>query len=345
MPVEVVDYDPAWPGRFAALRQLLVDTLGDAVVAIEHVGSTSVPGLAARPIIDIDLVLADYSSAHELRPALEAAGFRRAIYGDLADRQFYVRDEDGRRTCHLALTYLDSDTWRSHRALLDRLTADPEARREYAELKERLAVERDDPEAYTDAKTEVVERLAGHGWRRPPDRDPLVSRRLLLAAGVALVAALAGATGVSYYSESSRGADGLPDHRNVRAADLGSRPEAKLFFPGSSVVHAIRSDQGMDPGDPAGTPARIETLLVTPASPEAVQTWYGDNLRAAGWRAAPANPAGEAPGGEVDLEWRRGSREFFDLKLYLDGSSRGGLGPTVKGLVYRVAYLVGTGRQ
>ena len=340
MPVVVVDYETAWPERFDAIRRLLVETLGDAAVAIEHVGSTSVPGMAARPIIDVDVALADYSSAHELRPALEAAGFRRSLAGDLADRQFYIRDESGRRS-HLSLTYLDSETWLSHQALRDRLLADPEARREYSELKKRLAAGHADAGAYTVAKTEVIQRLAGQGWRKRPPAQPLISRRRLLVGGVALLALVGVGVGVAYYSENSRGADGLPDHRPIRAADLATRPEAKLFYPGSTLVQSIRVDQSADPNNPASMPAKIDTLLATAGQPEVLQEWYGQNLPAAGWRAAPS--VGGATG-EVDLEWRRGAREFFVLKVYVERAALGGVGEGVSGLLYRVEYLVGTGR-
>jgi GrpB-like predicted nucleotidyltransferase (UPF0157 family) len=343
--VVVVEYDPAWPGSFDAFRRLLADTLGPAAVAIAHVGSTAVPGLAAQPIIDIDAAVADYSSAHELREALESAGFKRALDGDLRDRQFYTREEAGQGTCHLSLTYLDSETWLSHRALRDRLLADPEARREYGELKRRLAARRLDPKAYSAAKTEVIERLAGAGWRRPPRRQPIVSRRLLVAGGLAVLALLAATAGVAYYSETSRGPDGLPDHRPIRATDLAPRAEAKLFYPGSTVVASSRWDQSADPSNPASAPARIETLLATVAPATTVRGWYVDRLSAAGWQAAPSNPSGDPGNGELDLEWSRGSREYIDLRLNLDRTSLGSAGSGVVGQLYRVIYLVGTGRR
>jgi GrpB-like predicted nucleotidyltransferase (UPF0157 family) len=335
-PVVVVDYDDSWPQQYEELRELLAATLGPAAVAIEHVGSTAVPGLAAKPIIDIDVALADYSSAHELRPALEAAGFRRTVAGDFHDRQWYVREEGDRRVCHLSLTYLDSETWLSHRALLDRLRADPAARREYADLKKRLAAANLDPEAYTMAKTEVVERLAGSGWRKKP-RQPLVSRRLLVIGGAALIAVVGAIVAVAYISETSRGADGLPDHRPVRAADLAIRPEAKLFYPGSAVVESTRADQGSDPSNPASGPAKIDTLLAVPATAEAIKAWYSQRLAAAGWRLSSSSLTAEVPAEEVDTEWRRGTREYFDLRLYAEGAALGSQS-------YRVVYLAGTGR-
>lgn len=74
--IVIEDYDPAWVDRFAAASSALRDALGDLIIDVEHVGSTSVPGLAAKPIIDIDLLVAD--TADELRyvPALEALGYR-----------------------------------------------------------------------------------------------------------------------------------------------------------------------------------------------------------------------------------------------------------------------------
>jgi GrpB-like predicted nucleotidyltransferase (UPF0157 family) len=340
----VTDYDPAWPDRFDAIRSLLAETLAPAAVAIEHVGGTAVPGLAARPIIDVDVALADYSGAHELRGALESAGFRRALAGDLPDRQFYVREEAGRRTCHLSLTYLESETWLSHQALRHRLLTDPEALREYRDLKRRLGAEPLDAEAYARGKREVVERLAGSAWRKPPALQPAISRRLLLVGGLLLLALVGGTAGVAYYSDTSRGSDGLPDHRAVRAADLVSRPEAKLFYPGSTVVQSARSDQSSDPSNPASAPAKIDTLLATAVSSGAVRDWYAERLAAGGWQVAPSNPTGEPAAGEVDLEWRRSPREFFDLRLNLDRALLGGLGSAVNGLLYRVVYLVGTGR-
>lgn len=73
--IEVVDYDPGWPATYDLLRDRIEGALGEVVLGIEHVGSTSVPGLAAKPVIDIDLTVADPADEGSYVPALEAIGY------------------------------------------------------------------------------------------------------------------------------------------------------------------------------------------------------------------------------------------------------------------------------
>ena len=77
--IEVVDPDPAWPAQFEELAARIREALGDAALSVEHVGSTSVPGLAAKPVIDIDLTVADSSDEAAWVPPLEAVGFEPVI--------------------------------------------------------------------------------------------------------------------------------------------------------------------------------------------------------------------------------------------------------------------------
>jgi GrpB-like predicted nucleotidyltransferase (UPF0157 family) len=79
--VVVVDYDPAWPATFARLRERVVEVLGPLAVAVEHVGSTAVPGLAAKPIVDLDVVIADRGDLPEVVRRLRPLGYRHE--GDL----------------------------------------------------------------------------------------------------------------------------------------------------------------------------------------------------------------------------------------------------------------------
>jgi GrpB-like predicted nucleotidyltransferase (UPF0157 family) len=77
--IEVVDYDPVWPQLFQAEATRVRGALGAAALSVEHVGSTSVPGLAAKPVIDINLTVADSADEGAYAPALEAAGYRLAV--------------------------------------------------------------------------------------------------------------------------------------------------------------------------------------------------------------------------------------------------------------------------
>ena len=74
-PINLVEYDPGWPEQFAREAQRIRAALGPRAIRIEHVGSTSIPGLVAKPIIDIDLVVADSSDEPSYVPALEATGY------------------------------------------------------------------------------------------------------------------------------------------------------------------------------------------------------------------------------------------------------------------------------
>src|SRR5688500_5368334 len=74
-PVLLVEYDPAWPDLFEREAERIRAALGESALQIEHVGSTAVPGLAAKPIIDINLVVADSTDEDAYVPALEAAGY------------------------------------------------------------------------------------------------------------------------------------------------------------------------------------------------------------------------------------------------------------------------------
>jgi len=78
-PIEVVPYDDVWPNRYELVANRIREALGDGVLAIDHVGSTAVPGLPAKPVIDIDLTVADSATEAHYVPALEAAGFQLVI--------------------------------------------------------------------------------------------------------------------------------------------------------------------------------------------------------------------------------------------------------------------------
>ncbi len=153
--IRVVDYDEKWEVLAALARvELLPLELFDAV---EHIGSTSVPGLAAKPVIDL-MAAGDLAAVAARDSDLADLGYQRLDTG-MPDRLFYVRDENGQRACQLHV--VPPATWdtRNERLLRDHLRAHPEDARRYGDLKRRLAAEHTDGDAYTRAKTGLIQEL------------------------------------------------------------------------------------------------------------------------------------------------------------------------------------------
>jgi GrpB-like predicted nucleotidyltransferase (UPF0157 family) len=169
--IVVREYDSSWPAVFAAERERLTAALGDDV-AVEHIGSTAVPGLAAKPIIDIAAGLRDDAAIAGAIQVAAGLGYVREPAGDFEERRFLRRlGPDGEPTHHLSLTRRGSAYWIEHLAFRDALRADAGLMRRYGELKQRLAGESEDMDAYTRAKTALVREAligAGHtpasGW-------------------------------------------------------------------------------------------------------------------------------------------------------------------------------------
>lgn len=155
-PVVVVDSDPAWPLVFAALRDGLAPLFGDLAAGIEHVGSTAVPGLEAKPIVDIDVVLRRADDMPEAIRLLTGAGY--AHLGDLGivDREAFRAPAHLPRH-HLYVCPAGSAALRAHLMLRDALRNDPDLAAAYGALKRELA-ERfaDDRDSYVEGKTPFI---------------------------------------------------------------------------------------------------------------------------------------------------------------------------------------------
>jgi GrpB-like predicted nucleotidyltransferase (UPF0157 family) len=152
----VSDYDPAWPERFRREDARIRAALGKAALSVEHIGSTSVPGLAAKPIVDILLVVEDSGDETSYLPALEAAGYvLRVREPDLDEhRMFRTPAKD----VHVHVFSPGSQEIERYLLLRERLRRNDEDRQLYARTKRDLA-SRDWPsmQHYAEAKTEVIE--------------------------------------------------------------------------------------------------------------------------------------------------------------------------------------------
>jgi GrpB-like predicted nucleotidyltransferase (UPF0157 family) len=123
--VIIVDYDPHWPDLFKELRAPVVAELGDLAVGVEHVGSTAVPGLAAKPIIDMDVVVPSVADIPEAIRRLAVLGY--VHRGDLgiAGREAFTSPA-GKPRHHLYVCSLGSEELRRHRSLRDYLLTHPD---------------------------------------------------------------------------------------------------------------------------------------------------------------------------------------------------------------------------
>jgi GrpB-like predicted nucleotidyltransferase (UPF0157 family) len=151
----VVEYDPEWPARFEAIRARIAPALGPLAVSIEHVGSTSVPGLAAKPVIDIDVVVADAGAIPAAIAALEGLGYEHLGEVGIPDREAFRRPP-GTEKHNLYVTPAAGQGLRNHLALRNHLRTHPEAVEAYAALKRRLADEAPDIDAYVIGKTDLI---------------------------------------------------------------------------------------------------------------------------------------------------------------------------------------------
>jgi len=153
--VIIADYSPAWPAEFQAERARVLAALGGAVRAIEHIGSTAVPGLAAKPVIDIALAVDDLAAVPALVAPLAALGYEFLGEYGLPGRLFFRKGEPA--THHIHAVRSDSEHWRVWRLFRDYLRRHAEEARRYAEFKRELAGRfAADRDAYTRAKTEYV---------------------------------------------------------------------------------------------------------------------------------------------------------------------------------------------
>ncbi|HSL69056.1 MAG TPA: GrpB family protein [Longimicrobiales bacterium] len=155
--VRLVDYDLAWPARFEAERSQLEEVLRPWLVApIEHIGSTAVPGLAAKPVIDIMAGVQDLRTSRPARDAVASLGYLYFPYRP-DDMHWFCKPSPAHRTHHLHLIAFDSPLWAERLAFRDCLRRFPDLAAKYGALKRDLATRyRYDREAYTDAKSEFV---------------------------------------------------------------------------------------------------------------------------------------------------------------------------------------------
>lgn len=158
MTIEVREYDPSWPELAASACAEVQTALPGMILEVEHIGSTSVPGLAAKPIIDIMASTFSLEQVESREAALTVLGFERFETG-MPNRLFYRRPITPPRTHHLHIVPVETWDTQNERILREHLLAHPDAVQRYGALKQRLATEATDPDTYTRAKTELIQEM------------------------------------------------------------------------------------------------------------------------------------------------------------------------------------------
>jgi NAD-dependent protein deacetylase/lipoamidase len=163
-PLEIVEYDARWPGLYENEARRVRDALGPAVAGIEHMGSTAVPGLAGKPVIDISVGLAELRLDDGQIAAMEALGYQYLGEHGLPGRLFFRKDHAGRRTHHVHVVELDGEHWHRHRALAEYLRAHPDEADRYGAEKRRIAAQATHHDDYWEAKQPYVDELFARAW-------------------------------------------------------------------------------------------------------------------------------------------------------------------------------------
>jgi len=162
MKIELSAYNPEWTSMYNQTKELFLNSFGDKIDAIEHIGSTSVPGLGAKPIIDILLGVRKLHEAESFIPKMHELGFEYiSKYEDvMPERRYFVKREHGKSTHHVHSVEVDSPFWKRHLLFRDYLRMNDDVRDAYFKLKKELSdKEWSDSNDYADAKTEFIRNI------------------------------------------------------------------------------------------------------------------------------------------------------------------------------------------
>ncbi len=162
--IRIVEYDPEWPDRYETERRQIASALGPLALAIEHVGSTAVPGLPAKPVIDLMVAVANLDAVAACIPPLATLGYEYSpeYESTVPERRFFQKGPVEARSYHLHVVELDSWFWKRLLLFRDYLRAHPDVAHEYVRLKRLLAdLHGTDRRAYSDAKTTFVREVEG----------------------------------------------------------------------------------------------------------------------------------------------------------------------------------------
>lgn len=161
--VKLVPHNPKWAEFFEEEKQLLKRIFGDTILAIEHIGSTAIPGMSAKPIIDINVGVESLDVARGMKEKFEKLGYEYRPFvpgktkSDLKWQELYVKGPEAKRTHYIHVTVYGNNYWENDLLFRDYLRKNPTRAKQYAELKETLAKKHaDDRRIYTKSKEQFI---------------------------------------------------------------------------------------------------------------------------------------------------------------------------------------------
>lgn len=164
--VQLVPHNPEWAQLFEKEKNLLMEVFGQDIIAIEHIGSTAIPGIVAKPILDMNVGVKSLEVARNMKKKFEQLGYEYRPFKpgktkeDLKEKELYVKGPEEKRTHHAHVTIHDSEYWKKDLLFRDYLRSYPEAANKYDKLKQDLAVtHKDDRYTYTDKKAALMEEI------------------------------------------------------------------------------------------------------------------------------------------------------------------------------------------
>ena len=158
----IKEYDPKWRSIFEAESAEIMEAIGHYVAEIEHIGSTAVPGLAAKPVVDILVGLRRLLDAQDCILPMEGMGYEYVpeFEDEFPERRYFRKYSNGKRTHQIHMVEIGTEFWKRHIAFRDHLRSHPESANEYATLKKELATQfENDREGYTNAKSEFIKNI------------------------------------------------------------------------------------------------------------------------------------------------------------------------------------------
>jgi len=135
--IQLSPYESGWQILFLEERDRLQASIGGYILDIQHIGSTSIPGMPAKPILDIGIAVTNFEEAVRCIPPMEKLGYRYKGENGIPRRHYFVKGDP--RTFHVHMVEIESEGWRSNLLFRDYLIKNPETAREYARLKQELA--------------------------------------------------------------------------------------------------------------------------------------------------------------------------------------------------------------